>query len=71
MEIYLQTWWSVTIFTLNIVSTIINTGEDEEGLERWSYMTYGGKNQMRVTIISAFRPCVPNDNQGVSTTHPQ
>ena len=61
----------VRISTLNISSTIINTGEDEEGLERWSYMTYGGKNQMRVTIISAFRPCVPNDNQGVSTTHPQ
>ena len=69
MEIYLQTWWSVTIFTLNIVSTIINTGEDEEGLGRWSYMTYGCKNQKRITIISVYRTCVPKNNQGVSTAH--
>ena len=62
---------SITISTQNIASTIINTGEDEEGLERWSYVTYGGKNQKRVTIISAYLPCVSNDNQGVSTAHSQ
>ena len=62
---------SVIISTPNIASTIINTGEDKEGLGRWSYVTYGGKNQKRVTIISAYRPCVPNDNQGVSTAYSQ
>ena len=34
-------------------------------------MTYGGKNKKRVTIISAYRTCIPNNNQGVSTAHSQ
>ena len=32
-------------------------------------MTYGGKSKKKVTIISAYRTCKPNDNQGVSTAH--
>ena len=62
---------SVTISTPNIASSVINTGEDEEGLGRWSYVTYGGKNKKRPTITSAYLACIPNDNQGVSTSHSQ
>ena len=46
---------SVTIFTPNIVSSVISTGEDEEGLGCLLYITYGCKNKKRVTIISAYR----------------
>ena len=46
---------SVTISSPNIASSVINTGEEEEGLGRWLYVTYGGKNKKRVTIISAYR----------------
>ena len=34
-------------------------------------MTYGCKNKKRITIISAYRTCIPNDNQCVSTEHSQ
>ena len=34
-------------------------------------MIYGGKNPKKVTIVSAYRTCKPNDNQGVSTAHSQ
>ena len=34
-------------------------------------MTYRGKNKKRVTIISVYRTCILNDNQGVSTAHSQ
>ena len=36
---------SVTISTPNIASSVINTGEYKEGLERWSCVTYGGKKK--------------------------
>ena len=62
---------SVIIYTSNIASTIIKLGEDEEELGCWSYVTYGGRNQTKVTIISTYRPYVPNENEGVSTTHSQ
>ena len=62
---------SVTISIPNIAASIINTGEDEEGLGRWSYVTYEGKNKKRVTIISAYRTYITNDNQGISTAHSQ
>ena len=34
-------------------------------------MIYGGKNPKKVTIVSAYRTCKPNDNQCVSTAHSQ
>ena len=62
---------SVIISTSNIASTIIKSGEDEGILGHWLYITYSGKNQTKVTTILVYRPCVPNENQGVSTTHSQ
>ena len=62
---------TVTITTSNIASTVVDSGEDKEGLGRWSYVTYGGKNKTKVTIVSAYRTCKPNDNQGVSPAHSQ
>ena len=34
-------------------------------------MTYEGKNKKRVTIISAYRTYITNDNQGIFTAHSQ
>ena len=54
-----------------LASRVIISGEDEEGYGRWSYTTYGGKNNKRLTIIAAYRTCIPNDGMGVSTFHSQ
>ena len=62
---------TVTISTSNIASSVVDSGEDKEGLGRWSFVTYGGKNNKKVTLVSAYRTCKPNDNQGVSTAHSQ
>ena len=62
---------SVIFSTANIASTIIKSGEVEEGLGRWSYVTYRGRNQTKITLILVYRPCILNKKQGVSTTHSQ
>ena len=54
-----------------LTSRVISSGEDEEGYGRWSYTTYGGKNNTRLTIITAYRTCKPNGDIGISTVHSQ
>ena len=51
-------------------SRVISSGEDEEGYERWSYTTYGGK-KTRLTIITTYRTCKLNGDIGISTVHSQ
>ena len=60
---------SLMIFTTNLSSRIIHSGEDSEGIGGWSYVTYGGNNKLKVSIMSAYHPCAPNDNQGVFTVY--
>ena len=59
---------SLMISITNSSSRIMHSGEDLEGLGLWSYVTYGGKSKLKVSIKSAYHPYVLNDNQGVSTT---
>ena len=54
-----------------LTSRVIISDEDEEGYSRWSYTTYGGKNNKRLTIIAAYRTCIPHDGMSVSTVHSQ
>ena len=55
----------------SLASRVTTSGEDEEGYSRWSYTTYGGENNKRLTIIAAYRTCIPHDGMGVSTVHSQ
>ena len=62
---------TMMISSPSLASRVITSGEDEEGYGRWSYTTYGGKNNKRLTIIAAYRTCIQHDGMGVSTVHSQ
>ena len=62
---------TMMISSPSLASRVITSGEDEEEYGRWSYTTYGGENNKRLTIIAAYRTCIPYDEMGVSTVHSQ
>ena len=62
---------TMMISSPSLASRVTTSGEDEEGYSRWSYTTYGGENNKRLTIIAAYRTCIPHDGMGVSTVHSQ
>ena len=43
----------------SLASRVTTSSEDQEGYGRWSYTTYGGINNKRLTIIAAYRTCIP------------
>ena len=50
---------------------MISSGEDEKVYGRVSYITHGGKDKTRLTIIIVYRTCKPNGDIGVSIVHSQ
>ena len=55
------------ISSLRLAPQVTTSGEDEVGYGILSYTTYGGNNNKRLTIIAAYRKCIPHDGIGVST----
>jgi hypothetical protein len=49
---------------------IIDTGKDAEGLGRWAWTLYRGRQDITLRIISAYRTC-KTTNSGSNTTHSQ
>ena len=62
---------TMMLSSTKLTSRVISSGEDEEGYGRWSYTTYGGKNNTRFTIITAYRTYKPNGDIDISTVHSQ
>ena len=55
----------------SLASRVTTAGEDEGGYGRWSYTTYGGKNNKILIIIVAYRTCIPHDGMSVPTVYSQ
>jgi len=49
---------------------IDETGKDETGLGRWTWQKMKGKRNIRLRIISAYRPCIPS-TAGPTTAYSQ
>ena len=49
---------------------IDETGNDETGLGRWTWQKMKGKRNIRLRIISAYRPCIPS-TAGPTTAYSQ
>ena len=60
---------SLTISTPNNVPTSIGAEKDSDKLGRLSSLTFGGNNNTKLTVISTYRTCIPNENMGFSTVH--
>ena len=61
----------LTISNPNIAPTSIGVDDDSYGLGWWSSVTFGGKNNIKVIVISAYRTCILIENMEVSTVHLQ
>eukprot|EP00957_Ditylum_brightwellii_P098190 7481378-Ditylum_brightwellii.AAC.1 len=53
-----------------MVGRIIQTGGDNSRLGRWSYVQIAGRDQKKVTIVTAYHPC-KQTNPGDSTVTAQ
>ena len=62
---------TITISTPQLSSVIIASEEDFHSLGRWSTVTYGGCNNTKLTVITAYRPCKPNNDQEPTTINAQ
>ena len=61
----------LTISNPNIAPTSIGVDDDSYELGWWSSVTFGGKNNIKVIVISAYRTCILIENMEVSTVHLQ
>ena len=50
---------------------VIASEEDSHSLGRWSTVIYEGYNNTKLTAITAYRPCKPNNDQGPTTINAQ
>ena len=48
---------------------VIASGEDTTNLGRWAWTTFQGKRNMRLTVVSAYRPCSPSPNSANAVWH--
>eukprot|EP00957_Ditylum_brightwellii_P010334 781307-Ditylum_brightwellii.AAC.1 len=46
-----------TAITGKMVGQIVQSDTDSKGLGRWSYVQITGRNQQKITIATAYRPC--------------
>ena len=59
---------TVTIIIIDTIPRITNSGEDNDLMGRWLYISIGGKKNHQVTIINTYRPCKQSDETGISTS---
>ena len=59
------------IVTNALSHKIIKSGQDPEGLGRWSITTIQGKNQNKVSIINAYRPGKITKDKGITKVSTQ
>lgn len=59
------------VLSLNTAAhRVFEIGKDTTGLGRWSWSRYRGRHDLILHVISAYRPCIPQD-PGENTTHSQ
>ena len=56
----------VTIVTNTLSHKVTKSGQDAEGLERWSFTTIEEVNQNKITIINAYRLCKMTKNKEIT-----
>jgi hypothetical protein len=51
---------TATISTNSFCHRIIKSGQDPKGLGRWTWTLYKGRQNVKLRVISMYRPCKPN-----------
>eukprot|EP00957_Ditylum_brightwellii_P069452 5273903-Ditylum_brightwellii.AAC.1 len=54
--------------TDDIVGRHMTSGEDESGLDRWTYVCIAGKDNRKFYIITGYCPCIQT-NPGTGTVN--